>query len=169
MTIPADVKRTLVNALKIYDEENYSNNYKRKAYIDDNVLIKKGVDIKSVINAFQLEKKKKYTKLLSQVNAKNNLKKIEGLKENKEQYKLFTLNYILNNYDYGYDKYNRLRIEEIEITYKYDVQKENYKKYSYTTGGALSNYNMTYIDLIDDTYNTIEKVVKKIKQLEEIL
>jgi len=169
MSIPINIKSKLINALKIYDDDKYSESYKRKAYNDDNVLFEERVLIKDLIIAFQLYNKKKYEEFFSEVNGKNNFETIEKLKANKHNFKQFTLDYVLNNYDYGYEKYNRLQIQEIEVTYKYDVENEQYKKYSYMMGGKLINYNMTYMDLLDDTdtYNTIKKVVNKIKQLEE--
>lgn len=156
-------------ALQIYDEDNYIKNYKRKAYIDDNVLLKSGVNIYDVIIAFQLENKKFYKDFSSEVYDKNNFTNIKSLQDKKAEYKILTLNTVLNNYDFGYDKYNRLQVQEAQITFKYDHDKGHYKKYSYMTGGKLIGFNITYIDLIDDTYRTVKDVVKKIKQLEEKL
>jgi hypothetical protein len=169
MTIPENIMNKLKKVLEVYDEDKYYENYKRKAYIDDNVLIKNGVNVKTVIDVFQLEKKEIYKKYLSEVEKKNNYNNIKKLKERKEQYKIFTLKYNLNNYDYGCDKYDRLQIQEVEETYRYDNNKERYKQHSYTVGGSMINYNMTYMDLIDNTYKTIKDVVTRIKKLEEKL
>lgn len=182
MSISESTKSKLIETLEVYDEDKYYDNYKRKAYIDDNVLIKNGVRIKTIIDVFQLEKKELYKKLLSEVEVKNKIKnKInEELNKNKEQYKIFTLKYYLDNYDYGCGKYNRLHIQEIEETYIYDDKiegtdifgneikdKDKYRRFSRTMSESFINYNMTYNDLIDDTYKTIKDVVNRIKQLEE--
>jgi hypothetical protein len=162
MTVPKKLKE----ALDIYDDKK-DDKYKRKAYIDDIVLIEVGVDIKHLINAFQLEKKDKYKKLLSQIEAKNKKENIDKLKLNKEPYKIFTLKYYLKYYDFGYDKYKKLHIEEQEELYKYNTNINEYKYYSTTDGGNRIKYNMKYLDLIDDTYKTIKDVVNRIKKLEE--
>ena len=56
----------------------------------------------------------------------------------------------------------------MQETHKYDAKINKYKMASYTTGGRdLKKYNLTYNDLVDCTYNSIKKVVKKIQQLEK--
>lgn len=162
-----ETKQKLINALDLYNEDKYE--FERRAYNDDNVLIKKSVKLNDVLASFDLINKKFYKDYVKIINVKNNITEINKLKEKNKQYTLFTIKYYLNNYDYGNDKYNRLDLEELEETYKYDVEKKKYKRQSYLSGGNLKHYNLTYNDLIDDTYKTIESVVNKIKALESII
>lgn len=166
MTIPKKYKKTLINALEIYDENQYYYNYKRKAYNDDSVLIEDGVDVNNVIAAFQLKKNFLYKNFLTKVKRKNDKKKIEELIKNNNNYTIFKLEINLNNYDYGNHKYDRLNIQEIEYRYEYDNKKNLYDIFP-NYGGYKIDYNMTYMDLIDDTYKTIKDVVNRIKKLEE--
>ena len=161
-----DTLKRLSNDLEIYDEEYYDN-FVRKAYNDDNVLIEKGVNVEDVISAFQLEKKEIYQELKSEIERNNNHNVIKNLIEEKRPYKILKVKYLLKNYDFC-SRYNELCLQIIEETYKYNTTTREYKFSSYSTGGRnLKKYNLTYINLIDDTYNSIKKVVKKIKQLEK--
>jgi len=165
------ILKRLSKNLEIYDENKYYDNYVRKAYNDDNVLIKNGVDLVDVIIAFQLEKKEIYKKLKLETLRKNNYDEINELVSQNRPYKIFNVKYELKNYDYGCDKYNQLYLQQMEETYKYYTKTGEYKIASTKTGGRdLKKYNLTYMDLIDkDTYATIKKVVKKIKLLEKTL
>lgn len=165
-----DTLKRLSNTLEFYDDDKYYDNYKRKAYNDDNVLIKKGVLVEDIITAFQLEKKELFTKLKSETLMKNNYVTIKDLVAEKAPYKIFKVEYKLKNYDFGCNKYDELCIQQIQETHKYDAKNDKYKMSSYTTGGRdLKKHNLTYNDLVDGTYNSIKKVVKKIQQLEKIM
>lgn len=121
MSYPDDItKEKLLKALDLYDEDNYE--FERRAYNDDNILIKKSVKLNDVLVSFNLKNKEFYKDYV-----KNNIREINKLKEGKKQYTLFTIKYYLNNYDYGNDKYNRLVLEELEEKYKYDIDKKNIK------------------------------------------
>jgi len=167
----AAILKRLSKNLEIYDENKYYDNYIRKAYNNDNVLIKDGVELADVIIAFQLEKKELYKKLKSEASMKNDYDMINELVSQNRPYKIFNVKYELNNYDYGCDKYNELYLQQMEETYKYYTKTGEYKIASTKTGGRdLKKYNLTYTDLIDnDTYTTIKKVVNKIKLLEKTL
>lgn len=115
-----ETKVKLINALDLYNEDNYE--FERRAYNDDNILIKKSVKLNDVLVSFNLKNKEFYKDYV-----KNNIREINKLKEGKKQYTLFTIKYYLNNYDYGNDKYNRLVLEELEEKYKYDIDKKNIK------------------------------------------
>jgi hypothetical protein len=163
-----DILKRLSETLEIYDEDRYFYNFERKAYNDDNVLIKNGVYVKDIITAFQLEKKDFYKKLKSKTHGMNKYDMIKDLVNEKKPYKIFKTEYQLKNYDFGYDKYHELCIQQMQETHKYDAKINKYKMTSYTTGGRdLKKHNLTYNDLVDSTYNSIKKVVKKIQQLEK--
>lgn len=168
MSLPEDIKDKLYKSLYLYDEEYYYDNYIRKAYDDDNVLIKKGVKLYNIITSFNLKNRKFYKDIDDKINKKNDYKNIELLQSNKNPYKINILRYKLDNFDYGCDKYDKLNLEETEEIYKYDNDKGRYIKYSTLSGGNRYNYNLTYNDLKCKTYNTIEDVVKNIKELEKL-
>ena len=164
-----DTLKRLSNDLEIYDEDKYYDNFVRKAYNDDNVLIEEGVNVEDVITAFQLEKKEIYQELKSEIERNNDYNAIKKLIEEQRPYKILKVKYLLKNYDFC-SRYNELCLQKMEETYKYNTTSGEYKFFSYTTGGRnLKKYNLTYIDLIDDTYNSIKKVVNKIKKLEKHL
>ena len=131
-------------------------------------MIKDGVLVEDVITAFQLEKNDFYKKIKSKTLRNNDYDAIKTLVNENKPYKIFKAEYQLKNYDFGCDKYNELCIQQLEETHKYDATTNKYKTSSYRTGGTkLKKYKLTYNDLIDDTYNSIKKVVKKIQQLEK--
>lgn len=129
---------------------------------NDRVFIKSGVNKKDIVIAFDLTNKEVYKNLMAEVERKNDYDNIEKLKQKEKPYKIFVIKYHLTNSD----KYNTLHIQEKEETYMYDIEYDEYKRCSYTIGGKMINRYMTYHDLIDDTHNSIEKVVQKIKELE---
>lgn len=166
MSIPEDIKDKLYNALEIYNNEEYK--YIRKAFDDDNVLIMRGVNINDIIIAFDLYKKDFYIKNLKIVNEKNNKEEIKNNKSNNLPYIIYTLKYYISEFDHtGNSKYNKLYLQELKETYKYDNKIKKYIMSSYKFGGKKFYYELKYIDLLDNTYNTIELVVKKILQLEK--
>ena len=101
-----DILKRLSETLEIYDEDKYFHNFERKAYNDDNVLIKHGVHVKDIITAFQLEKKDFYKKMKSKTHGMNKYDTIKDLVNEKKPYKIFKAEYQLKNYDFGCDKYN---------------------------------------------------------------
>ena len=136
MSFPDDITKVkLLNALDLYDENKSYDNFARKAFNDDNVLIKRGVKIKDVLIAFDLINKKFYNDLILEIKNKNNYENIEKLKKIQKPYVIFTIKYYLNNYDYGCDKYNRLYIEELEETHIYNKDNGKYKYSSFLSSG----------------------------------
>lgn len=167
MSIPDNLKNKLYKALELYNEDKAYENFIRKAYDDDGILIRRDVKLNDIIVAFNLKNKDFYKKYIRECNSKNNQSIINDKINKKQIYNKYTLKYYIGNYDYGSDKYNKLYIEELNENNINDNNNDEYIR-QFIPDDTIERLimqnpnvrNMIVNNHIKDEYNT--EIIKKI-------